>query len=377
MVAKISDEKMKILVTGGAGFIGSHLVNKLIEKGHDVTIMDNLTPQVHPRSQIPDYVPIKLFKSRDVRGKKFYNEVSDYEIIFHLAAAVGIGQSQYMPKDYYDNNVLGTANLWQALIDKPENVKKVIVASSMSIYGEGRYLCKKDSWVYPEIRSDKQLAKHDFGMRCPNCDSLIEHRTTPEYKPLSPTSIYALTKMEQEKMSLLLGKEYHIPTIALRLFNTYGPRQSLNNPYTGVAAIFSSMIKAGNPPLIFEDGNQLRDFIYVDDVVEAFIHAMNTDKIDYTACNVGTEEPHSIYEIASMLIDEYGVKMEPNFTDKYRSGDIRTCYADISQIRASGWTPKVSLRDGIHRLVEWSRSIKSEDKSEIAKYKLEEFKLLR
>jgi len=368
---------MNILVTGGAGFIGSHLVDKLMHEGHDVTVFDNLTPQVHARCRIPEYVPTRRFKNRDVRDYPFYNEVSEFEAIFHLAAAVGVGQSQYMPKEYYDNNVLGTANLWQSLIDHDSNIKKVIVASSMSIYGEGRYFCQNHSWVYPKARPDAQLAKHDFDMQCNQCKAKVEHRTTPEHKQLEPTSIYALSKMEQEKMSLMLGKQYEIPTVALRLFNTYGPRQSLNNPYTGVAAIFSSMIKAGKRPNIFEDGNQLRDMIYVDDVVDAFIHAMKTDKIDYRAVNVGTEQPHSIREIAQMLLDEYGSDLEPEYTMQYRSGDIRTCYADISPIRASGWKPKVSLKDGIHKLVEWSAQQESEDNSDMARSELEEFKLLR
>ncbi|MFH1125634.1 MAG: SDR family NAD(P)-dependent oxidoreductase [Candidatus Altiarchaeota archaeon] len=274
--------RKKILVTGGAGFIGSHIVDKLVEEGHEVRILDNLEPQVH-QGRKPDYLNKKAeFMLGDVRNKEDLEKaLEDVEVVFHDASAVGVGQSMYKIRHYADVNTMGTANMLELLVTKENSVKKVIVASSMSIYGEGTYDCARHGTIYPKLRTQEQLKKHDWELKCPECGEKIRPMPTPEEKPLQPTSIYAITKRDQEEMCLAVGNAYGIPTVALRYFNVYGPRQALSNPYTGVAAIFSSRIKNNNPPLIFEDGMQARDFVYVTDVAEANMLVIGKKSADY------------------------------------------------------------------------------------------------
>jgi dTDP-L-rhamnose 4-epimerase len=255
---------MKLLITGGAGFIGSHLVDALIDRGHEVAIYDNFEPQVHKTE--PEYLNknAELIRA-DVRDKEtLKNAIMDTEIIFYQAAMVGVGQSMYQVEKYVDVNTFATAKLLDILANEEHSVKKLIVASSMSIYGEGAYQCGDCGIVYPALRSEERR----WEMTCPNCGKEVVPMPTGESKPLQPTSIYAVTKKDQEEMCLAIGRSYGIPTVALRYFNVYGPRQSLNNPYTGVCAIFSSRIKNKNPPLIFEEGLQSRDFISVHDIVK-------------------------------------------------------------------------------------------------------------
>ena len=271
-----------VLVTGGAGFIGSYIVDELVKRGYRVRVLDNLDPQVHgDNADVPEYLNKKAeFMKGDVRNPDDVRKAIDsVEIIFHEAAAVGVGQSMYEIKKYMDVNTLGTANLLEAIIKKRKGkIKKLIVASSMSIYGEGEYECSKCGRISPKLRPVAQLEKRQWEMKCHICGEDAKPIPTNEEKPLNSTSIYAISKKDQEEMCLCIGRAYNIPTVALRYFNTYGPRQALSNPYTGVAAIFSSRLLNNHTPIIYEDGLQSRDFVHVKDIAQANMLAMECDK---------------------------------------------------------------------------------------------------
>ena len=349
---------MKILVTGGCGFIGSHLVDSLIQDGHDVRVYDILEPQVHGNRK-PAYLNKNAqYIYEDIRNKeKLKSALKGVEVIFHKASQVGVGQSMYEIAKYVSHNSYGTAVLLDLVVSTKNKVKKIIAASSMSIYGEGAYKCASCGVVYPQLRQEKQLKRKDWRMRCPCCGKAVIDMPTPETKPLFPTSIYATSKRCQEEMCLEAGVAYKIPTVALRYFNVYGPRQSLNNPYTGVCAIFLSRIKNNHQPLIFEDGLQSRDFIYVSDIVEANILAMKKKEADYNTFNVGMGMGHSILEIAQKAIRLYNKNIYPKVLNKYRSGDIRHCYADIGKITSKlGFKPKIGFEKGMKMLFEWSQN---------------------
>ncbi len=355
---------MKILVTGGAGFIGSFIVDRLVELGHTVKILDNLEPQVHMGGKIPDYLNKEAeFIKGDIRDYDLVKKViKDVDVIFHEASAVGVGQSQYQIKKYVDVNSLGTATLLQAILDSKKELKKLIVAASMSSYGEGAYLCKNCGKVRPPLRDEKQLKEKKWELFCPKCGKVLKPIPTGEEEKQNNNSIYALTKMDQEQMCLIFGKTYSIPTVALRYFNVYGPRQSLSNPYTGVAAIFMSRIKNNNAPIIFEDGLQTRDFISVYDIVKANIAVMNSDKANYKIYNVGTGKPKTILSIAKTLAKLYGKDIAPNVTYQYRKGDVRHCYADISKIKKDiGWQPEISFEKGMQDLIKWAEEAQAID----------------
>ena len=357
----------KVLVTGGAGFIGSHLVDKLVEMGNEVVVVDSLEEQVHTKK--PDYLnPKAQYLFEDIRAEGVLAKaIQEVEVIYHEAAAVGVGQSMYQVEKYVDVNTMATAKLLDILVNKEHNVKKLIVASSMSIYGEGAYECGYCGVVYPDLRTEEQLKQREWEMKCPKCGKIVKPIPTSEDKPLHPTSIYAITKSDQEEMCLTIGRAHGIPTVALRYFNVYGPRQSLNNPYTGVCAIFSSRIKNENPPLIFEDGAQSRDFVSVHDIVEANILAMESSNADYEVFNVGTGKVTNILGIAQTLIKLYDKELKPETTNKYRAGDIRHCFADISKIRTKlGYKPNVNFEDGMEDLVAWGEKEEAQDKFEEA-----------
>jgi dTDP-L-rhamnose 4-epimerase len=359
---------MKILVTGGCGFVGSHLVDRLVQDGHQVRVYDLLEPQVHGGKK-----PAYLNKAADY----FFNDVRDrdslkkalrgIEVVFHQAAQVGVGQSMYQIEKYVSHNSVGTAVLLELLVNARGRVKKLIVASSMSIYGEGAYRCSRCGTVTPRLRPAKQLRKKEWEMRCPRCLQKVCRIPTPEEKPLFPTSVYATTKRDQEELCLQTGSSYRLPTVALRYFNIYGPRQSLNNPYTGVAAIFLSRVKNARAPVIFEDGCQSRDFIHVSDIVEANILAMEKQSADYACFNVGTGVAHSILDVAKLFSSFYGLKRPPEVTEAFRCGDIRHCYADIGSIRQKlGFRPKVAFAEGMRMLAEWSEMQPATDKTAAA-----------
>jgi len=347
---------MKVLVTGGAGFIGSHIVDALVTEGHRVRVYDSLTQQVHTKGELPDYLNEDVeFIAGDIRDRDALSKALEgVNILFHKASAVGVGQSMYEVERYMSINTVGTANLLDILVNEKHSVEKLIVAASMSEYGEGAYECADCGVVYPIIRPEEQLQQRDWEMRCPSCHKTASPIPTSEDKPLIPTSIYAISKRDQEDMSLCIGQAYGIPVVALRYFNVYGTRQSLSNPYTGVMAIFSSRIRSGNPPVIFEDGLQSRDFVHVSDIVQANLLAMNNAKADYQIFNVGTGIPTTIKEVANTLIDSLNADLEAVITHKFRKGDIRHCYADISKIQdILGYQPKVKFEDGIRELVNW------------------------
>lgn len=354
---------MKILVTGGCGFIGSHLVDRLISEGYRVKVLDMLEPQVHLGKK-PSYLnPHAEYIFADLRSKeKLKKALRNSEVIFHLAAQVGVGQSMYQIEKYASHNVGGTAILLELLLNTKNKVKKIIVASSMSIYGEGAYRCKVCGMVYPTLRNNAQLKRREWEMKCPKCKRKAQDSPTCEDKPLFPTSIYATTKRSQEEMCLEVGTAYKIPTAALRYFNVYGPRQSLSNPYTGVAAIFLSRVKNNQPPLIFEDGRQSRDFIYVSDLVDANLLAMRKKEADYDFFNVGTGNPHSILDIASTIISLCYKDLKPVVLNRFRAGDIRHCYADTAKIKDKlGFKPRITFQEGMKKLILWSEKEKAVD----------------
>lgn len=371
--------KEQILVTGGAGFIGSFLVEKLIERGYRVRVFDNLEPQVHPGGKPPGYLSKEAqFIIGDVRDyQQLQAAMEGVETIFHLAAMVGVGQSQYQVQRYVEANIGGTANLLDILVNSRNKVRKVIIASSMSAYGEGAYRCQQCGMIKAELRREEQMKRNDWEMTCPKCGKTVQPLPTKETKPLQCNSIYALTKKAQEEMALNIGRTYGIPTVALRFFNVYGPRQSLSNPYTGVVAIFMSRVKNGNPPVVYEDGLQSRDFISVHDIVQASLLALDKEEANYEVFNVGSGRAVSIKQIAKLVIKLYGGKVEPLLTHKFRKGDVRHCFSDISKIREKlGFAPRISLEQGMEELKEWSEGIKAEDRFEEAAQELKVRKLI-
>lgn len=348
----------RVLVTGGAGFVGSHTVDALLREGHSVRVFDNLSEQVHPGG-LPSYLAKDIeFQRGDMRDlDAVRRSIRGIDIVYHFAAAVGVGQSMYEIARYIEINTQGTANLLQALLDSKLSFEKLIVASSMSIYGEGQYQCEEHGTVAPLPRPMQQLRSKKWEVLCPECDRQLKPVATAESKPLQYTSYYALSKKDQEEMVLLFGRTYDIPVVALRYFNIYGTRQALSNPYTGVAAIFGSRLLNNRAPMIFEDGNQMRDFVSVHDIVQANLLAMKSARANGEALNVGSGEPITIREVAGILNEELGKNAPIEITGKYRAGDIRHCYADISRAREIlGYSPKFGFRDGVSELVSWLRS---------------------
>lgn len=370
---------MNILVTGGAGFIGSHLTDALVERGHQVRVLDLLIPQVHGDDAGQYLNPLAEFIRGDVCDPLVIgNALDGIDAVFHEAAEVGVGQSMYEIQRYVRANDLGTAVLLERLIERKDRIRKLVVASSMSIYGEGAYSCTQCGMVYPSLRPAAQLLERRWEMECPDCGASVAPARTREDKPLFPTSVYAITKQDQEQFCLVVGRSYGIPTVALRYFNVYGARQALSNPYTGVCAIFSARLLNNQRPWIYEDGQQTRDFVHVSDIVQANLRALETDGADYQAINVGTGVATSIHQVASLLSAGLGKDLEPEAVGKYRDGDIRHCVADISRARALlGYEPQVSLEQGIPELLSWVREQSPEDHVVRATEELEERQLVR
>ena len=373
-------EKLNVLVTGGAGFIGSHLVDALVERGHKVRVLDALVEQVHGRSE-PRYLnPAAEFVRADVCDREAVDRALDgIDVVYHKAAEVGVGQSMYEIERYVRANDLGTGVLLEAVVRRRPQIRKLVVASSMSIYGEGAYACDScGSGAYPKLRPTSQLLERRWEVLCPRCGSELRPAPTNEDKPLFPTSVYAVSKQDQEQYCLVVGRAYGIPSVALRYFNVYGTRQALSNPYTGVCAIFSSRLLNDERPVIFEDGEQTRDFVHVRDIVRANLLALETDRADYEAVNIGTGRPISIREVALMLARGLGRDLEPEIVARYREGDIRHCVADITRARdLLGYEPTVALEDGIPELLSWVREQEAADQVTRATAELESRQLVR
>jgi dTDP-L-rhamnose 4-epimerase len=348
---------MHFLITGGAGFIGSFLAEELLRRGHGVRLFDNLEEQVH-RGRQPAYLPKQAeFIYGDVRDRDALSSaLRGVAAVIHCAAAVGVAQSQYEIKRYVDTNVGGTANLLDIIVREELPVRKILVPTSMTAYGEGVYRCAEHGAVRPGLRSEEQLLARDWSPRCPACRAAVEPIPTGEESERQSATIYALTKNMQEEMVLSVARTYGIQATALRLFNVYGPRQSLSNPYTGVTAIFISRLKNGVPPVIFEDGGQSRDFVSVHDVVQAFMLAMESERAAGQVINIGSGRMASIKEIARMLSELIGKRIEPEIPGRFRKNDVRHCFADRSRaIDLLGWEPAVSLEQGLRELIAWSR----------------------
>jgi len=348
-----------VLVTGGAGYIGSHLVDALVARSYRVTVLDNLEPQVHRSGTWPSYAnPKARYVRGDVRDRAVFEPlVLEADAVVHFGAAVSVGQSMYQVDRYVDVNTRGTALLLDILVNTTHHVEKVIVASSIGVYGEGAYRCSTHGPVAPAIRTAEQLAARDWEQRCPLCREHVASVPTPEDKALYRDNIYSMTKYHQEEMVLLIGKTYGIPAVAPRFFNVYGPRQSLSNPYAGVAAIWLSRLLNGKPPVVFEDGGQLRDFVSIHDVVACLVLMLETSGADYLPVNVGSGDTVTILDIARRLNRILGTAIEPQVTQQGRLFDIRHNTADITRAQSLlGFLPKVSLDDGFAELVEWAKT---------------------
>lgn len=350
---------MNVLVTGGAGFIGSYICEQLLKNKHHVIVLDNLDPQIHgENSKWPAYMPAGTENYiGDVRDRELVRKlITKSDAVIHLAAAVGVGQSMYKIEHYCSVSVMGTAILLEEILAQKDRIKKIIVASSMSIYGEGEYINTKGAIVYPPSRPLWQLKKGQWELIDVD-GSILRPAPVKESKPLKPDSIYAINKRDQEEMCLAFGRAYEIPTVAFRMFNVFGARQALNNPYTGVVAIFSNKLIQDQAPMVFEDGNQMRDFVHVEDVARAYAMALESDAVNGLSMNLGSGTNISVLEIAKTLAKVIGKDIEPILTGKYRDGDIRHCFSDISLIKEKlGWAPKYNFENGIGTLVEWLMS---------------------
>lgn len=372
---------MKILVTGGSGFIGSHLVDSLIGRGHQVVVLDSLEDQVHEGKK-PAYTnPGAEFVLGDAGNEKILKKIlPNVEVIFHEASSVGIGQSMYQVRKYVDNNSLGTAEMLQTIIDNDFDVKKIILASSVTVYGEGTYECEKCGRVSPQTRDKKRLEKKKWDPLCPVCGNKVSPLPVKEGDPCEPRNVYAITKKNQEELCMSIGSSYGIPVTALRYFVGYGERQNPSNPYTGVSVMFSTRIGNGKPPVIYEDGLQTRDFINVRDIVKANILAMQSKSADYEILNVGTGRPTPILDLANKLIKLHGKQgsLTPEVTNQYRSSDVRHLFADIGKIkRKLDFEPEVDLDSGLKELVSWLGQQEVADRSDDAQKELKRRGLIK
>ena len=368
---------MKILVTGGAGFIGSHLVDRLVSVGHDVRVYDNLDPQVHPQGREPEYLNREArFIRGDVRDRDGLERAIDgVEAVCHFAAAVGVSQSQYMVRHYVDVNICGTATLMDLIVNSPacRKIGKIIIPGSMTSYGEGAYLCPSCGRVRPGLRREDAVGPGNWEPVCPLCKAAgIRPAPILESDSFDCSSIYGLGKRDQEEMGRLLAKIHGIPAVALRYFNVYGPRQSLSNPYTGVMSIFISRVKNGHSPVVYEDGRQTRDFIHVKDVVEANMLALESREKEFLVCNIGTGVAVEIGEVSRKIIELMGAELETEVVGRFRKGDVRHCFPDISLAREKlGFKPSVMPGDGMRELLGWAVGQKAEDRFADANAELE------
>jgi dTDP-L-rhamnose 4-epimerase len=377
---------MHVMVIGGAGFIGSHLVDALVEQQFRVRVIDNLDAQVHADGLPPSYLNprVELIRQdvRDLTGLRSALEGS--EAIFYLAGAVGVGDSMYRIRHYTDVNVLGGANLLDILANQRHSVRKVVLASTVTVYGEGKYSCPCHGIVFPSVRSTERAAREQWELHCPkqensaDCSARLTPLSTDEEKPLMPLSVYAVTKRAQEEMFLTIGRTYGIPVTVLRYFNVYGSRQTVSNPYTGVAKIFASQIIKGNLPIIYEDGLQTRDFVHVNDVVQANLLALQREEANGEIFNVGTGRPTTILEMARAISKRVGgdLAFQPSY--QHRSGDVRHCWADITKIRSLlGFEPRTVFPAGLDDVLATVESAANPGRTDMAHSELAQKGLIR
>src|SRR3989440_4617294 len=350
----MSKYQKRALVTGGAGLIGSHLSDLLVRESWQVRVLDNLEPNTHKRGK-PDWInPKAEFIEGDIRDRETIAAALDkIDIVFHQAAYGG-----YMPEisKYVHVNSLGTAQMLEVIREKNLPIQKIIVASSQAVYSEGAGICAKHDLIFPAVRSVEQLRKGDWEVHCPICGAITKSAPTPENAPVGGETVYGLTKVDQEKLALLWGKQVGIPTVALRYSCTYGPRQSIFNPYTGVIAIFCTRLLNNLPPVLYEDGEQTRDFSFVEDIAHANVLAAESDQLDGFAVNVGSGKGTPIRKIAQVLSQLLKIDIEPEARGEFRPGEMRHLTSDTTKIRAAGYKPDVELEDGIQRYIDWIRS---------------------
>ena len=344
----------RALLTGGAGLIGSHVTDLLVQEGWNVRVLDNLEPQTHRRGK-PAWINPKVeLVEGDIRDRETIAAALDkIDIVFHQAAYGG-----YMPEisKYVHVNSLGTAQMLEVIREKNLPIQKIIVASSQAVYSEGAGICSKHDLVFPAVRPVEQLRKGDWEVRCPICGAITKSAPTPENAPVGGETVYGLTKVDQEKLALLWGKQVGIPTVALRYSCTYGPRQSIFNPYTGVIAIFCTRLLNNLPPVLYEDGEQTRDFSFVEDIARANVLAAKSDQLDGLAVNIGSGEGTPIRKVAQVLSQLLKIDIEPEARGEFRPGEMRHLTSDITKVRAAGYKPQVELEDGIQRYIDWIRS---------------------
>ena len=350
-----------ILITGGAGFIGSRLCEKLFDQGNNVTVLDNLSEQIHGNGESFLFNKIKdkcTFIKGDVRDKNDWaHAIKNQEIIIHLAAETGTGQSMYEVEKYTNVNVIGTSHMLEILANSNHNVKKIIVASSRSIYGEGKYNCKTHGVQYPSKRKEEDMKKGEFNPKCSMCNSSLNVLPTDEQSKIHPSSIYGINKQQQEQMVMLMGESLSIPSVAFRYQNVYGPGQSLSNPYTGILSIFSTRILNGNDLDIYEDGEETRDFVYIEDAVDATILGIEKEEANGNIFNVGSGVSTRVLDVANTLKRLYNSEININVNGEFRLGDIRHNFADLSKLKdILGFTPKYNFERGITEFVNWVKT---------------------
>ncbi len=360
----------RALVTGGAGLIGSHIADLLLSEGWKVRILDNLEPQTHRRGKPPWISDKAEFIQGDIRDRDAIAMALDrIDVVFHQAAYGG-----YMPEiaKFVQVNSLGTAQMLEVIREKNLPIKKIIVASSQAVYSEGAGICPKHGMLFPPVRPLKQLQRGDWQVHCPICGAATESAPTPENAPVGGETVYGLTKVDQEKLVLLWGKQAGIPTVALRYSCTYGPRQSIFNPYTGVIAIFCTRLLNDLPAVLYEDGEQTRDFSFVEDIARANLLAAGTEKLDGLPVNIGSGKGTTIREIADLLSDALEIRITPEINGEFRPGEMRHLTSDTARARAAGYQPQVGLTEGIGRYIDWIRK-----QSDIRDYFSEAADLLR
>jgi dTDP-L-rhamnose 4-epimerase len=344
----------RALVTGGAGLIGSHITDLLLKQGWKVRVLDNIEPNTH-RLGRPSWInPAAEFVEGDVRDRETISSaLSGIDVVFHQAAYGG-----YMPEiaKYVHVNSFGTALMLEVIREQNLAVRKIVVASSQAVYSEGAGMCPTHQLVFPNVRPVEQLRRADWQVHCPHCDAVTSSVPTPENAPVGGETVYGLTKVDQEKLVLLWGKQAGIPTVALRYSCTYGPRQSIFNPYTGVIAIFCTRLLNDLPPVLYEDGEQTRDFSFVEDIARANLLAAESDQLDGLPVNVGSCRGVPIREIAGQISDALGIRIAPEAKGEFRPGEMRHLTSDTARIAAAGYKPQVELPEGIGRYLDWIRA---------------------